>query len=233
MRALWWTALAAFAVVAAFVVGVRTGANASGSHNTQLTRTLVHLQQQQVKCPTAPAPMCEPNDDTCPEDLAALQVISEALAIPPNAWPQREYAASELPDNWGRAIDEVFASCDIPGELVLTDCSEPPCVAAMRGATGGEIHDALGRCPAYLEAFPESEVGPAPMSVQCEDGSASIMLLLTTFTSDQREAYFEDLGIQELMGSDFTDLNGLSALGEGYRILGRRADALSRLWSCE
>ena len=157
------------------------------------------------------------------------QVRAEQRAVR-HTWPAEvDYARAELPDAWTDTMERVFRECDLPGELVVTDCSEPPCMAALRAPDFEAMSEALGDCRAFTEAYPEPEAGLVPFAVPCGDGSWDRMLVLTTFDEDQRRAWFDQIGLAELTEREGA---GVEAFVEGYRLLGRRADGLQRFWTC-
>lgn len=161
--------------------------------------------------------------------LAQLEAANTARRRVVQPWPEVDDPvwAGELPDAWTDAMERVVHDCDVPGALVLTDCSEPPCAAVFRDAEWERLMEALGDCPTFREAFPNPEIDPVPYVVPCGDGRFETMVLVTTFDADQRRAYFEELGVADEM-----DNNELSAFLEGYRMLSRRADGLTPIWNC-
>lgn len=95
--------------------------------------------------------------------LGPLDVAERARRGALLEWPtDADYAAGELPDDWIAAIDEVFEDCDLPAARVMTDCSEPPCVAVLRAtADRDQLIEALDACPPLLRTVrPEHRAGP-------------------------------------------------------------------------
>lgn len=161
--------------------------------------------------------------------LAQLEAAHKAQRRVVQPWPEVDDPiwAGELPGEWTASMERVIRDCDVPGELVITDCSEPPCTAAFRDADHEAVSAALGDCPSFRAAFPRPEVDPVPFTVPCGDGRHETMVLVTTFDEDQRRAWFEEIGLAGAM-----DDHELSAWIEGLRVLSRRADGLVPLWSC-
>lgn len=161
--------------------------------------------------------------------LSQLEAANQARRRVIQPWPEPDDPmwAGELPDEWTASMERVLHDCDLPGELVLTDCSEPPCTAVFRDAEWSTLEGALGDCPSFRAAFPRPELEPVPFVVPCGDGRFETMVLVTTFTEEQRQAWFEELGLTEAMES-----YELSPLFEGYRIMARRADGLVPFWEC-
>ncbi|MBX2798393.1 MAG: hypothetical protein KTR31_12005 [Myxococcales bacterium] len=221
----WW-----FACMACLGGGVALGWLAkpapAAPEPSPTPRPMVCAERPLVLQPSRPAEEANLAHEWCLGRLEALQAQQSATL---NHWPEdREYSEGELPEAWTAAMEQVFEDCDLHAEHVLTDCSEPPCVAALRIDDAESFTTALEGCATFTEAFPDPEVGAVPMSVRCPDGSADMMVLLTTFDREQRRAYFSDLGFDPLLEADLID-----PLSEGYRIMGRRADALTRFWDCE
>ncbi|MEM6926025.1 MAG: hypothetical protein AAF602_03775, partial [Myxococcota bacterium] len=163
--------------------------------------------------------------DYCMSQLEALRAEQRLVR---NPWPTDDPVwDGQRPDEWNETMEEVFEACDLPADVVVTDCSEPPCVAALRVDDPDALGEAILACEPFLDAFPQPEAGLTPLAVPCGDGRFDRMMLLTTFDEEQRRAYFSDLGLQDAMDDD-----DLSAFVEGYRILARRADWLVGMWDC-
>lgn len=190
---------------------------------------MVCVDAPMVARPTASREEADLRLNWCLAQLEALQAQQRDIR---QGWPTgRTYDENERPDMWTPTIEKVWQDCDLPGELLMTDCSEPPCVGVVRASDGAALEEALSGCISFDDAFPDPEVGLVPASVPCGDGRVDRMWLLTTFDEDQRQAYFDDLGMGAWGGDSWMD-HELNVLFEGYRILGRRVDALQRFWEC-
>jgi len=181
--------------------------------------------------------VCAPVDERGDEDevklrfcLSQLDALQAAQRKVRNPWPSDDPVWNgQRPDEWNATMQKVFERCDLPADIVVTDCSEPPCVAALRALEGDEqaLVEAIEGCAPFQQAFPDPEEPLVPFGVPCADGRWDRMILFSTFDRDQRRAYFEALGMQPAM-----DEERLSVWLEGYRILSRRADGLAGMWDC-
>lgn len=217
-----------------FALGALAGGGAMALVERQpLAATVVPAPRVHPTTPlvcAAVEPQEAPEDDMrlefCLSQLQALRADQRKVRIP---WPEDRSAwDGERPTEWNAHMDRVLQGCDLPGDLVVTDCSEPPCVAAFRATEAAEMEGALSDCAEFQDAFPDPEVEPTPLAVPCGDGRWETMVLLTTFTVEQRREYFTAVGLQEAM-----DDERLSAFIEGYRILSRRGDGLVGMFDCD
>ncbi len=180
-------------------------------------------------CPAVPVQDCTEFDLALQFCEAQLAVSRLDRAQPKFPWGTTDgIEGVETPSTWVPTIEEAFAECDIPADLVAMDCSEPPCVGGLRGhASTEDIDRALHDCAPFADRFGEDRGGVMPVVTRCPDGTVQRMYLLATYDEDAVDAYFQAMGIR-----DNTDVGELDLWFEGFRILARRTDALASQWDC-
>lgn len=97
------------------------------------------------------------------EQMAEL--FTEAYGVPV-PWPdqmQEKYS----PKGFESILQEVIESCALPYELVRMDCSEPPCLAAIRITGVGD--NSLTGCPAWQKHFGNTFSGASGVVIDCGD----------------------------------------------------------------
>ncbi len=183
---------------------------------------------------TTPEPSCDGlalQAKWCQAQLEQCEGQRKAVRQP---WPQADTA--EAPDQWADAVEEALAQCDMGAELELVECSEYPCVAALRPSD--PTLDAAGReremkrmmavargCAPLRESFgitPEHEAAldVYRLDARCGDGRESFFVL--SALSPQGPAY----ALQSTENRDAQQERDFS------RWLYRRADDVSGLWPC-
>jgi hypothetical protein len=150
-------------------------------------------------------------------------------------WPEADTV--EAPDAWADAVEEALAECEIGAELELVECTEYPCVAALRPAD-----------PALDEAGREQEMqrlmaaarACAPLRASLglggpEHDEAIDVYRLDARCGEGREAVFV-LSALAPEGPAWTllrkDPRSEHEERDLFRWLYRRADDVSGLWPC-
>lgn len=154
----------------------------------------------------------------CQAKLADLTGPKATFVQP---WP--EDAGAESPEAWTRAMEQVFATCGLGLALEAVDCEEYPCTALLRGAVGEQDEADLSRklddCPAW-QTWAAGQDHPRstfqPMDLRCPDGSYQAAWVFLAM-DDDGEAMAQ-------VGDDI-----VSAI----LTLGRRTNAVARLWRCD
>lgn len=156
----------------------------------------------------------------CQAQLARVAGPKATFAEP---WP--EATGAESPEAWTTAMQAVIAEC-VPGlTMEGIDCEEYPCTALLRGDAGGlddsGLNERLSACPAWQQWTAGMKKPSAifePMDLRCPDGSyQSAWVFLAT--DNDGDAMDEVSGDQGFVGA--------------IMMLGRRTNAVARLWRCD
>ncbi|MEO0599961.1 MAG: hypothetical protein AAF211_00905 [Myxococcota bacterium] len=189
-----------------------------------------------VICATQPLtrPTVEVEEPTPVDDLrlsyclARLEASLEQQRLVLRDWPEEAdyYLDGQHPAEWTETLDAVASDCGIRDRLVITDCTEPPCVAAFRGDRRS-LRERLDGCSETLGPFGDPELVDVP--VNCGDGRTESLVLLANLGENGQDELLEGMGIEP-----GDSLDGLGErLFHTFRIYGRRADALAALWPCD
>lgn len=137
------------------------------------------------------------------------------------AWPEG-IPDTEAPDAWTGAMDAVVEDCGVPGQPVVTDCEEYPCVTLLRpdgpAVSGQALRDQLRACPELQARMGEFQVEAAPLEVHCPDGRVEEALVVSGFTEEGAEAVYGP---------------GEIAFEQYIVHAGRRVESALQLWACE
>ncbi len=184
---------------------------------------------------TSSGPSCEAEvlrTQWCQAQLDQCQGQRRAVRQP---WPAA--SSSESPERWADAVEEALAECALGAELELVECSEYPCVAALRpddpsldeSQREQEMHrlmDAARGCQPLRKSFGLADEGQDDaldvyrLDARCGDGRESFFVL--SALDPQGPAY----GLLSTDNRDELDDRDFS------RWLYRRADDVSGLWPC-
>jgi len=106
-----------------------------------------------VEAPTKPTPEAEANLAACARELEQTRSLLQLVAAP---FPKQ---GPELAEAWTETLTRVSRECPLsPYEVVLTDCSEYPCLAGLR-PTGAK--------PSWMP-----DAGPERFEMQSKLGAA-------------------------------------------------------------
>ena len=147
-------------------------------------------------------------------------------------WPSD--APQEEPGAWSELLERAFEECDIELGLELIDCSEYPCVAALRTGVGAgadtseqleqlseRVEAQLQACPVFARELgggdPEELVALHSYDVLCEDGRREAVLGVTAAPPNSELA-------ARIEGDDWNQL---------LRWYYRRGEDISASWACD
>ncbi len=146
--------------------------------------------------PPAPPPPGSTPVPAAEERVAELQAEVESLRealessgvrppARPVAWPEgRPEKFTE--EGFRPLLEQALDACDVPAELRLLECSEPPCIAALR-VTSEQWHDALvNTCPPWNENY-GTTVSMDESKVDCGGGVSEDIALISPYDHEWRE----------------------------------------------
>lgn len=168
----------------------------------------------------------------CEGQLDRLSGERKAVRQP---WPEAETV--ESPEAWTDAVEQALAECEIGAELELVECTEYPCVAALRPADatldqGGREQEmkrlmaAARACAPLRESMglrgPEHDeaIDVYRLDARCGDGRESFYVLSALSPEGPAWALLGKEGRSEEEERDL------------FRWLYRRGDDVSGLWPC-
>lgn len=173
----------------------------------------------------------------CEGQLAECEHSRQAVRHP---WP--EEAGVEDPTEWTDAVEAALAQCEIAGvELELIDCSEYPCVAALRPeASGGpdseafraeqqRVEEEVRGCGPLRAAFglqersPDKGLAVFANDTVCSDGSRADFFALMALHPDGPAYDLVDDEGQRRSKREERDL---------FRWIFRRGDDVAAAYSC-
>lgn len=183
--------------------------------------------ERPVDCSAATlrADVCEARLDECSREKRGLR----------RSWPT-DGAPSERPGEFQRAIEAALGECGLVEDLELLECTEYPCVAALRRpadvdptVAAERLTAAAVECPALRDAFgldadraAAGGIQVNPVRVPCgADGGDEHAYVLSAFDpSGEAWAMWQARG----EGDNLT---------EALRWMFRRGDDVAALWDCE
>ena len=138
-------------------------------------------------------------------------------------WPD-DIPESESPDRWAEQMDELIDMCEIPGEAVVTDCEEYPCVTLMRpigeALEGKALREQIKNCDGLPPALVDSSIEATSVQVNCPDGTQEDALVVSGASEE---------GMANLYGLE----DGYDLEFAQYIIhAGRRVESALELWAC-
>lgn len=183
---------------------------------------------------TSPAPtgsrvICTRHVSTAPrasDDCAEMQTrldwcngrLRAATRVRPTTAPPETVGVDD-PADWDRRLRDVLATCHIPATVTTTDCTEYPCVSALRAPDDNQMNGLLDRCDAAH--FTEKDLAALlPFPVVCPDGHTETLWMIALADNPTLDELYGD-------GEHGVDFDQLALLGA------RRAEALARGWTCE
>jgi hypothetical protein len=168
---------------------------------------------------------CEAELDQCTRERKAVR----------QPWPDDE--TIEAPEAWSDAVEHALAECELGAELELVECSEYPCVAALRPADPAldeaareqemkRLIEAARACAPLRSSFgirgPEHDeaIDVYRLDARCGEGRESFFVLSALAPDGPAHAL---LAKDDPSDQEERDL---------FRWLYRRADDVSGLWPC-
>lgn len=168
---------------------------------------------------------CEGQLDQCTRERKAVR----------QPWPGEE--SVEAPEAWSDAVEQALAECELGVELELVECTEYPCVAALRPADPGldqagreqemkRLMETARACGPLRAAFglqgPEHDkaIDVWRLDARCGEGREGFFVLSALSPEGPAWSLLEKEAKDELEERDF------------FRWLYRRADDVSGLWPC-
>lgn len=97
----------------------------------------------------------------------------------PVAWPT-DTPVPYTQRGFYRVIDDALADCDTEIEPRGTECSEPPCIGAFVVEGALQLYPKIAQCGPWVAAFGDA-VSTYSTSVDCDDGSTEVVLLLSPY----------------------------------------------------
>lgn len=151
-------------------------------------------------------------------------------------WP--EVDGAEDPERWTEVVEEALAECELGAELELVECTEYPCVAALRPADPdldeeareAEMKRLMGQaraCGSLRQAFGVTEPAHEEaldvyrLDARCGDGRESFYVLSALAVDGPAWALQNKEHRTEIEERDLS------------RWIYRRADDVSAMWPCE
>lgn len=129
-------------------------------------------------------------------------------AVDSPGWSDRVPAGWRGPA-FEQVVIDVLDTCDVDGQVLGLDCTEPPCAVVVAGAAIAAAE--IGACPAWTEAFGGAPLRRSFVSA-CESG-LTVAFVAPAWPTELREA----------------DPGWVRAVDEAW---GARVDALRAVW-CE
>lgn len=127
---------------------------------------------------------------------------------------------------WTDHLASLVQRCQLPADIVVTDCDEYPCVAAVRPTDPTMSRKAftalLDACPASKELFPDMEFDSVNVPVQCPDGSSEAGLVVFA------------MGAVDASNPAIATVfpGGEVQLADVIVHAGRRVESAVQMWSC-
>lgn len=173
-----------------------------------------------------------PSSTDCGEVDTRLKWCEGRLAAASREKPtgRREWPATnpdEAPDRWTENLASLVQRCQLPADIVVTDCDEYPCVAGVRPQdptlSRKAFVEMVETCPATTELFPGLNADAVNVPVHCPDGSTEPGLVMF------------------IMGDTDAKNPAVAALFPGQEVqladvivyAGRRTEAAVQMWDCE
>lgn len=223
MAARGWAERAGFAAV-----GLMLGLLGKASIADATARVAAPAERVRVVRPACDAP---------PPAAPPLALAALTAARPPpgpvRPWLDDAELGDEEPGTWSALVEDAFARCDGPFSVEQIDCTEYPCVAALR--VDGEVDldapaaiEDVVDCPSFAALAERYDAqGLIPVEVRCPDGPRTLILYAA---GDTTGAAYLASGIP---APEADDLFGTGTLWNTAWTLSRRSQALDPAFVCE
>lgn len=161
---------------------------------------------------------------------AKLDECTRAKALVRHPWPEQG-AGVEDPTQFRAVVEQALADCDLDDGLEMIECSEYPCVAALRPTAGDDqaaldrLNLAIDACAPLRQAFDigdgqDDALEAHSVRIPCTHGDRVAHVLAAVSTKGEAWNAWQNRG---------TGDNAIELL----RWMFRRSDDVAALWNCD